>query len=74
MGTEPSDWYLSRLVMEREGYQDARQSLQDARRSYLEALGAARSHGWSLRALSARLGVSLRQLCRDAAKASQTPL
>ena len=63
--TEPSDWHLSRLVMERERYRQAQADALQARLSYREALCAAHCQGWSWRALAARLGASHAQLSRD---------
>lgn len=67
---EPSLWHLSRLVIEREGYRVAQQTALEARRSYREALVAARRAGWTYRALQDRLGVDKAQLCRDARRGS----
>lgn len=68
---DPSDWHLAKLVMEREQYVEAIRGEREARANYLEALRSAREAGWSLRALCGPLRISLRQLCRDASKASQ---
>lgn len=68
MATEPSDWYITRLIIEREGYHNALQAVSDARRGYETALMAAHEAGWTWRALGARLGVDYATLHRAGAR------
>lgn len=67
--SEPSDWLLARLVMERDRYVEAARVSSEARVSYLEALLAAHDAGFSFRALAGATGVDHTQLFRDHKKA-----
>lgn len=68
MPSEPSDWYVARVVMERDEYVAALRTVSEARRRYLGAAREANDAGWSWRRLGEAVGVDHARLYKQAQK------